>query len=87
MVSPGFPIYSGSTGPDGRDVALVASLGPSPSSSQAMSRDDIKAAVIEALREQEFHTAMSAAMARAAKLGPPRSPREIIGARLAEAGL
>jgi hypothetical protein len=30
--SPGFPIYSAVTGPDGREVALVASLGPSRAS-------------------------------------------------------
>ena len=29
MNSPGFPIYSAVTGPDGRELALVASLGPS----------------------------------------------------------
>lgn len=33
--SPGFPIYSAATGPDGRDVALVASLGPSRKSPTA----------------------------------------------------
>lgn len=33
--SPGFPIYSAATGPDGREVALVASLGPSRKSPKA----------------------------------------------------
>ncbi|MGV0738227.1 hypothetical protein ABQF35_14295 [Mycobacterium syngnathidarum] len=33
--TPGFPIYSAVTGPDGQDIALVASLGPSRKSAKA----------------------------------------------------
>lgn len=50
--SPGFPIYSAVTGPEGQDIALVASLGPSRASTKAaggftMDRDALKTLLTE----------------------------------------
>lgn len=89
--SPGFPIYSAVTGPDGRDVALVASLGPSIRSAEH-GRDmptlaDFKAVVAEALTESaqaaELARRRDAALARAFTTvgeplpqGAPRSSNE-----------
>lgn len=82
--SPGFPIYSGATGPDGRDVALVAAI-PVGSTRLTITREDVKAVVMEALTEQRFAAERDAALARAeALLG---SPRDRIAERLARAGL
>lgn len=71
----------------GRPVALVAALGPGPDTEQALSRDDVKAAVAEALAEQRFTAERDAALARAAKLAPMKSARDLIGERLAKVGL
>ncbi|OBC03483.1 hypothetical protein A5784_14095 [Mycobacterium sp. 852013-50091_SCH5140682] len=50
--SPGFPIYSAVTGPDGRDLALIASLGPSRKAQRAaggftMDRESLKTLLTE----------------------------------------
>jgi hypothetical protein len=50
--SPGFPIYSAATGPDGREVALVASLGPSRKSKKtgggfSLDRESLKTLLTE----------------------------------------
>lgn len=89
--SPGFPIYSAVTGPDGREVALVASLGPSPRSAPGRgvpTLADFKAIVAEALAESaqaaELARRRDAVLARAfAAVGaPPRpaTPTERMGA-------
>ncbi|WP_166905927.1 hypothetical protein [Mycobacterium sp. DL440] len=80
--SPGFPIYSAVTGPDGRDVALVASLGPSPRSQpggDVPTLADFKAIVAEALAESaqaaELARRRDAVLARAfAAVGEPPRP-------------
>lgn len=88
--SPGFPIYSAVTGPDGREVALVASLGPSARSAPGPgvpTLADFKAIVTEALAESaqaaELARRRDAVLARAfAAVGePPRpvTPTERIG--------
>lgn len=89
--SPGFPIYSAVTGPDGREVALVASLGPSARSAPGPgvpTLADFKAIVTEALAESaqaaELARRRDAVLARAfAAVGaPPRpaTPTERMGA-------
>lgn len=89
--SPGFPIYSAVTGPDGREVALVASLGPSARSAPGRGLPtlaDFKAIVAEALAESaqaaELARRRDAVLARAfAAVGaPPRpaTPTERMGA-------
>lgn len=50
--SPGFPIYSAVTGPDGRELAIVASLGPSRKSKNVdggfrLDRDSLKTLLTE----------------------------------------
>lgn len=88
--SPGYPIYSAVTGPDGREVALVASLGPSARSTPGPgvpTLADFKAIVTEALAESaqaaELARRRDAVLARAfAAVGaPPRpvTPTERIG--------
>lgn len=88
--NPGFPIYSAVTGPDGREVALVASLGPSARSAPGRgvpTLADFKAIVAEALAESaqaaELARRRDAVLARAfAAVGePPRpvTPTERIG--------
>jgi hypothetical protein len=81
--SPGFPIMSGSTGPDGREVALVAAFGPRPdkktSGGFTMDRESLKTLlteVVETLDERKAQRAKDRAdaksrdeaLARAAKL-------------------
>ena len=81
--SPGFPIYSAQTGPDGREMALVASLGPqrrgvTPTHVLA-SVDDVKAAVAEVLADErrtaELAARRDAALTAAhANVGEPPAP-------------
>lgn len=81
--SPGFPIYSALTGPDGRDMALVASLGPVRRSTvaavPALTTDDVKAAVSEALAEDRRAADLvarrdAALTAARAAVGDPPAP-------------
>lgn len=64
--SPGFPIYSAVTGPDGRELSLVASLGPSRKSKKSdggfnMDRDSVKTLLIEVFEAMDQRRAEQAA--------------------------
>ena len=84
--TPGF-VARGREDDLGRPVTLVASLGPHADREPRSIRDDVKAAVREALAEQQLTARRDAALARAEKLGPPPSPRERIEKLLTRAGL
>lgn len=86
--TPGFAAR-GRDDDQGRPIALVASMGPSRTVSAAagVSREDIKAVVVEALREEterKQHTIDAmAAMIRAEKaVGKPPTPAERVAAML-----
>lgn len=95
--SPGFPVYSGATGPDGRELAMVASFAPVPGRTRhgGMTPAGVKAAMLEVLDERERSTAQRAAavelaerrqavLARAAEAaGPIPSPADLLTAKLA----
>lgn len=87
VCSPGFPIYSGATGPDGRDVALVASLSPRETQRPELSMADVKTAMKEALREQEFDGRKIAALMKADSITRPKTPNERVSEMLAGRGL
>lgn len=87
VVSPGLPIYSGSTGPDGRPMSLVASFGPgrrpkAKSEEKLTEADLVKAVsrgVVEALAsveqakaEAEATKRRDAAIARARAVAKPK---------------
>ena len=85
----GFPIYSAQTGPDGRQMAMVAALGPvrrQPTPTHVLaSVDELKAAVAEVLDEREraaeFAARRDAALTAAhAAVGDPPTPSERINA-------
>lgn len=84
--TPGFTAR-GRDDSEGRPVALVASLGPSPRTPRphpAMSRDDIKAAVLSAMDEREQASKTAELLVRAERtVGPIPTPRDQIGAMLA----
>ncbi|AXN53280.1 capsid maturation protease and MuF-like fusion protein [Mycobacterium phage Thonko] len=96
--TPGFAAR-GREDENGRPVALVASLGPAPSTQrggiEGMTVDDIAAAVVRAIEDQrraaELAAEREAALAEAAaKVGPPpepKTPADEIGELLAEAGV
>lgn len=84
--SPGFPIYSAVTGPDGRELALVASLGPSQKSKNAeggfaLDRESLKALLTEVVetvdRRRADHEAVLANRERS-KAALARA-REVVG--------
>lgn len=84
--SPGFPIYSAVTGPDGQDVALVASLGPSRKSAKAnggMSFDaeTLKTIITEAVDAVDQRNAKrEAALAHQSRTNAVLSrAREVVG--------
>lgn len=91
--SPGFPIYSAMTGPDGREMALVASLGPvrRHGSAQVLVVDDVRAIVAEELAESQrkaqlaarLDNALTAAHAAVGEPPPPLTPAERIEELLA----
>lgn len=93
--SPGFPIYSAQTGPEGRELALVASLGPvrgqaTPTHVLA-SVEELKAAVGEVLDERERaaelaarrDAALTAAYAAVGEPPAPLTPAERVEELLA----
>ena len=93
--SPGFPIYSAQTGPDGREMALVAALGPvrgqtTPTHVLA-SVEELKVAVGEVLDERERaaelaarrDAALTAAHAAVGDPPPPPTPSERVEELLA----
>jgi len=83
----------------GRPAALVAALGPGPDAPRReLTRDDIKAAVAEAITEQRLAAERDAQLAaeaaerdaaleRAAKFTHPKTPKELIGEMLAKAAM
>lgn len=86
--TPGFAAR-GRDDDQGRPIALVASVGPSPKTRRGglgLTRDEIKAVIREALVEQsqamDRAVAVETAMARAAKITKPTTPRDKIGALL-----
>lgn len=93
--SPGFPIYSAMTGPDGREMALVASLGPvrrQPTPTHVLaSVDELKAAVAEVLDDRQRaaelvarrDAALTAAHAAVGDPPPALTPAERIAEMLA----
>lgn len=78
----GFPIYSALTGPDGREMALVASLGPvrRPGAAQVVLVEDVRAIVAEEMAESQRKAALAARLdtaltaAHAAVGDPPEPP-------------
>ncbi|WP_263999408.1 phage minor head protein [Mycobacterium yunnanensis] len=79
--SPGFPIYSAMTGPDGREMALVASLGPVRrfGAARVLVVDDVRAIVAEELAESQRKAELatrrdSALTAARASVGDPPEP-------------
>lgn len=88
--TPGFAAR-GRDDDQGRPIALVASVGPSPKASRqpALSREELKNAIKEALaensREMDHRIATAEALARAEELvGKPKSVKDRIGDMLAE---
>lgn len=83
VVAPGLPIYSGSTGPDGRPMSLVASFGPTRAKAKRRGGDSLTsedlakaiskgvvegmAAVEQAKTARETEAARAAAIAKARK--------------------
>ncbi len=85
----GFPIYSALTGPEGRDLALVASLGPVRRTAAAapvlVPLDDVRVVVAEALAEDRRKAALAARLDSAltashSAVGDPPTPTERITA-------
>ncbi|MFA5711483.1 hypothetical protein [Mycolicibacterium sp.] len=84
--SPGFPIYSAVTGPDGQDVALVASLGPSRRSRRTdggftLDRDSIKTLLVEVVEtlDQRRADQQAALAARSRTQSALARARETVG--------
>lgn len=73
---------------DGRPAALVAALGPGPhalgGNAPSMTREDIKAAVAEALAEARFTAERDAVLAAAARITQPKTAVEEIDELLAQ---
>lgn len=83
--TPGFAAR-GRDDDQGRPIALVASVGPSPTKPgvRSVSKDDIKTAMVEALleysRQQDLRVAALDAIKRAERtVGRPKTPREQVG--------
>jgi len=81
--SPGYPIYSAATGPDGRDLALVASFAPSNTAAGGFSldnRDALKAFMVEVVE-----TVDQRAADRASALAAANDRQERVAAALSAA--
>ncbi|GAS98810.1 Gp8 [Mycolicibacterium canariasense] len=97
--SPGFPIYSAQTGPDGREMALVASLGPqrhAPTQTHVLaSVEDMKAAFAEMMAEEReraeaaarLDAALTAAQEAVGDPPPPPTPADEVDELLMRAEL
>lgn len=90
----GFPIYSALTGPDGREMALVASLGPVRRSGAAkvLVVDDVRAIVAEEMAGERERAALAARRDAAltaahAVVGDPPTPAEQVEELLMRAEL
>lgn len=84
--TPGF-IVRGRDDAYGQPLSLVATLGPGPQAQgdiSPLSRDDIKAAVAEALAEARFIAERDEALAAAASITRPKTPDEEIDELLAK---